>query len=66
MFSTERRFTLADDKNNNPEKKSGILKMLIPILILAVLGFIAGTKWRKAKDNKTAKMTQETMEENKQ
>ncbi len=35
-------------------------------LILAVLGFIAGTKWRKAKDNKTAKMTQETMEENKQ
>jgi hypothetical protein len=35
-------------------------------LVLAVLGFIAGTKWRKAKDKKTSQMTEETMEENKQ
>jgi hypothetical protein len=35
-------------------------------MILAVLGFMAGTKWRKAKDAKTSKMTEETMEENKQ
>ena len=35
-------------------------------LILAILGFIAGTKWRKAKDAKTARITEETMEENKQ
>lgn len=33
-------------------------------LILAVLGFICGTKWRKAKDSKTNNTTQETMEEN--
>lgn len=35
-------------------------------LILAVLGFFCGTKWRKAKDSKTNKMTSSSMEETRQ
>ena len=36
-------------------------------MILAVLGFMAGTKWRKAKNSKQEQITtQETMEESKQ
>jgi len=35
-------------------------------LILAILGFIAGVKWRNAKDKKASRITEETMEENKQ
>ncbi|MCR4837721.1 MAG: hypothetical protein K5897_02140 [Eubacterium sp.] len=36
-------------------------------LILAILGFICGTKWRKAKNSKQEQITtQETMEESKQ